>query len=184
MSMEHKAFVFDYEAFIAQFSDLLENSLYSERIEDIVNFIQENLSYLKDPYEGEPLDYNWENQVQEIKDVHIYADFALTKFYNPDKNIGLVYNWQNIENTLIDELDELLVEPREIILGKPFGSTNNWFDPGRMGSYFQSPEHVKHNMQILQNLLAQKPELSVALADLLSMLQTAINSQKGLYTTF
>src|SRR5262245_50929549 len=82
MSMGHKAFVVDYEAFADQLSDILKTALVTNNDDDLVHFIEANISSLKDPYEGDPLDSSWEDLV-ETKDAHSYGDIALTKFYDP-----------------------------------------------------------------------------------------------------
>lgn len=181
MSMEHKAFVFDFEAFVQQLSNTLEKASLNNTNKNIISFINNNIVLLKHPDEGGAIDDYWEEILEEIKDVHNYGDIAITKFYDPDKDIGLGYDWQDIENILSCEL---LVDPGDIILGQKFGPIDNRFNPGRISSSFQSLEQVKLNMQLLQNLVEQKPKLSIALADLLSMLQKAIDSQTGLYITF
>jgi hypothetical protein len=79
---------------------------------------------------------------------------------------------------------KLPVEPLKIILGESFGSVNNYFDPGKMGSYFQSPQQVQQNMQLIQNIVIKEPKLAERLADLLAMFQQAIDLQQGLYITF
>jgi hypothetical protein len=79
---------------------------------------------------------------------------------------------------------ELPIHPLNIILGYSFGPDNNYFDPGRMGAFFQSPEQVKNHLQILQNFIEQKPDFAIKLKDLLSMLEQAEASEKGFYTTF
>lgn len=179
--MDRKAFIFDYLAFIEQLSSLLEEALLTNKTEGLISFIEDNIVSLKDPYEGEPLDSSWEDLMEDLKDVHNYGDFALTKFYDPANSIGLCYDWQQIDDILSRELS---VDPLDIILGHSFGPDDNHFNPGRMGSAFQSPEQVKDNIQIIQKLIEQKPDLAIDLKDLLSMLKQAEASEKGLYTTF
>ena len=54
MSMRHKAFIFDYDAFIQELADILENALAINQGNEFITFIENNLSSLKDPDEGEP----------------------------------------------------------------------------------------------------------------------------------
>ena len=80
LGMEHKAYEFNWENFNAELRSIMESSLSSGEIDLLTKFIEKNLSYLSDPYEGETLEENWkdllgENSVQEL------ADFALTKYY-------------------------------------------------------------------------------------------------------
>ena len=179
MSMEHKAFVLDYGDFANQLSDILKTALVTDNDDNLVHFIEANISSLKDPYEGEPLDSSWEDLV-ETKDAHSYGDFALTKFYDPASDIGLGYNWEAIENLLNDASSGL----GSVILGSPLGPANNYFDPGKMGSYFQTPSEVQKNLSLLENLVQQKPELSAGLSGAIEMFQQAAEDGKGLYVTF
>ncbi|MBD2740414.1 hypothetical protein [Coleofasciculus sp. FACHB-1120] len=134
MSMEHKAFVFDYDSFIYELSNILRNALLTNNNEKLVSFIKQNINSLKDPYEGEALNTSWETMV-EPKDPHQYGDFALMKFYDPQDDIGLgaMWEWENIQKIFKKECGK-----NSVILGTPFGSKDNYFDPGKMGSYFQS----------------------------------------------
>lgn len=177
--MEHKAFIFDHQAFTTQLSKSLANALLTEQSEGLVAFINENLASLKDPYEGLPLDSEWETLL-EFKDVHQYGDFALTKFYDPSDDIGLGLNWQNIENILESDNDENL----SILLGKPFGPPNNYFDPGKMGSYFQNEDEVYLNLKRVENIINQKPQIGKPLEELTLMLNKAVELKRGLYITF
>ncbi|MFN6463866.1 MAG: hypothetical protein RMZ41_018925 [Nostoc sp. DedVER02] len=70
------------------------------------------------------------------------------------------------------------------MLGKVFGIPGNYFDPGKMGAYFQSPEQVKNNLELLNLLLNDKKEHLPSLVLLIRMLSNALDLQKGLYITF
>jgi hypothetical protein len=177
--MEHKAFVLDYEAFANQLSDILRTALVTNNDDDLAHFIEANISSLKDPYEGDPLDSSWQDLV-ETEDAHTYGDFALTKFYDPVSDIGLGYNWEGVQNLLNDVSSGL----GAAILGSPFGPANNHFDPGKMGSYFQTPSEVQKSLSLLTNLVQQKPELSAGLSGAIEMVRQAAENGKGLYVTF
>lgn len=176
--MEHKAFVFDYDAFINELSNTLETALISNNTENLVSFIEQNLDLLKDPYEGEPLDNNWQSML-EIDDPHQCGDLAITKFYHHQNEVGLGYSWENIQNILKQEFGI-----PGIILGVPFGANNNYFDPGKMGAYFQSPTLVKDNLSAIKDLLEQKPKYFSDLEGVIKMLQKAVAKNQGLYVTF
>lgn len=178
MSMEHKAFVFDYDAFTNEVSNTLEAALITNNTEYLASFIERNLDSLKDPYEGELLDNNWQSLL-EIDDPHQCGDLAITKFYNHKNNVGLGYNWENIQNVLQQEFGIPW-----IILGESFGSSKNYFDPGKMGSYFQSPTLAKGNLNLIKNLLEQKPNYFSSLDAVIKMLQKPVEKNQGLYVTF
>jgi hypothetical protein len=176
--MEHKAFVFDYQSFIKELAKILDEALKTGENEALVGFIEENAALLKDPYEGKPLDASWRELI-EIEDVNQYGDFALTKFYNPQEDIGLGYDW-----VALQELLEIEGLKQDIVLGEVFGSEENCFDPGKQGAYFQSSEQVSRNLQVIKNLIKRKPKVASELSQLLDMLQQASEVQKGLYITF
>jgi hypothetical protein len=179
MSMEHKAFVLDYEAFKSQLGDLLESALMTGINDELVQFIRTNITLLKDPYEGEPLDESWDDLIQ-VKDAHSYGDFALTKFYHPANDIGLGDDWEEIQDLLNNFSSEL----GKAILGRPFGPERNYFDPGKMGSYFQTSGEVQQNLSLLKDLARREPEISPALNKVIQMLQQTAEAGKGLYVTF
>ena len=147
MSMEHKAFVFDYRAFVDELSHILENSLLSNNSDNLINFIQQNLNFLQDPYEGEPLDNDWQSLL-EITDIQQCGDFALTKYYDPQTDIGIGEKWQEIQTIFYQEYGQ-----DSMILGRPFAKDNKFFDPGKMGSYFQSDHQVRENLILTKELL-------------------------------
>ncbi|MEH1797248.1 hypothetical protein [Nostoc sp.] len=70
------------------------------------------------------------------------------------------------------------------LLGKVFGISGNYFDPGKMGSYFQSLEQVNQNWELLNLLLNEKNEYLPSLVLAMKMLSNALDLQKGLYITF
>ncbi len=178
MSMEHKAFVFDYEAFRLQLKKILETALDLNEILGLEDFIILNLDYLKDPDEGDCLSENW-YEILNCKDPHEYGDIALTKFYNPIEDIGLGYEWIEIEDVLSSKSGKDIS-----MLGSPIGKEYNYFDPGKMGSYFQSLSMVIDNKNKIDVFLESNPDCSDCLLSVASMFDTAITSKKGLYITF
>ena len=106
-----------------------------------------------------------------------YGDFAITKYYNPEHDIGIGYDWERLD-------DLLLNVDTSPFLGTLFGSSGNYFDPGKQGSYFQSPEKVKNNLELLDSLSKEKLGNLPGIAILKKMLSDASVLEKGLYTTF
>jgi len=178
MSMEHKAFVFDHDAFDKELRPTLERALSSHDISNLVAFINANTGDLADPYEGEPLGEDWEAMI-ETHDAHQYGDFALTKYYDPSAYIGLGVAWDRIQQLIAN--DPTLVESP--ILGTPVGPSDSPFDPGKMGAYFQSAEQVRRHYQYLVRLQQQFPNED-NLKKAIQMLAQAKNAEKGLYVTF
>ena len=71
-----------------------------------------------------------------------------------------------------------------ILLGECIGVPDFYFDPGKMGSYLQSPTQVKNNLKLIQNYLKEEPKSIIFLQDIKLMFEKAIKEEKGLYITF
>jgi len=177
MNLPHKAFAFDYEAFHDQLRPLLLKALETHGAE-LRGFIEANLNQLTDPYEGEPLVKGWQ-ALLENDDVHELGDFALTKYYDSDLDIGLDIDWEDIGELL----EKSGVSPT-IVLGTALGPVEAPFDPGRQGAYFQTAAEVSEALVLLQTLLQAQPTLASELAPLQGMLQQAARGRRGLYVTF
>lgn len=175
MSMEHRAFAFDHDRFAAELAPILDEALATGDVRQLVHFIESNRARLTDPYEGEPLGEDWRSML-ETEDAHQLGDFALTAYYSPRENIGLGYDWDSARQTL----REASLDADAIVLGTPFGAEGNRFDPGKMGSYFQSPADVARNHEAVGDLGSEDATLSAVRR----MLETADRSQAGLYVTF
>jgi hypothetical protein len=179
MSMSHKAFVFDYRRFAEELRGLLLDALRSGDCEPIRSLIVEAPSAFRDPYEGEPLDSDWESLIA-TKDAHQYGDFALTKYYDPVDDIGVNGDWM--------ELDDVLAEHglSALLLGEPLGSRDagGYFDPGKMGSYFQTESGVRENLLRLEQLERQHPDLVEKMRPVRAMLERAVRAGHGIYATF
>ena len=174
--LEHKAFLFDYPQFTCELLPILEHSLTTNDCAQLISFIWDNIGLLSDPYEGEPLTPSWETDFIETADAHQYGDFALTKYYTPLNDIGLGYSWISVKDAIPDNKG---LSP---ILGSVIGSPDNPFDPGKMGSYFQSNMRVQKNFEFLQTITEQKtPE---ELDKAVGLLMQPFRLQKGLYVTF
>jgi len=169
MTMEHKAFVFDDAAFERGLRPLLEQSLRSRDIEPLRKLIQTNRDELSDPYEGAPLEENWESMIERREPEH-YGDFALTMYYDASTDIGLGAQWQPIEAAL---------EARGISAQLLLGGVVPGFDPGKQGSYFQSADQVSLAIRRIEQAgNASGVELA------LTMFRTAAAAGRGLYITF
>ena len=178
MSMEHKAFLFDFSSFNNELRSLLESALSTGDCAQLIDFINTNMDSIKDPYEGETLDSNWETML-EFRDAHQYGDFALTKYYEPSEDIGLGLEWESIQACLLNGLGS-----GEAVLGKPVGPDDNLFDPGKQGSYFQDEGQVRDNLESLMRLQQSAPDSKDVLSPLVEILQKAANAGEGLYITF
>jgi len=175
MSMSHKAFVFDHARFERELRERLLAALASDDARPLDAFITANLEALKDPYEGEPLRASWRDTFRPA-DVQAYADFALTKYYDPSDDLGLGTDWQDANEAL-----EQAGLGAEVLLGSalstPDGAAS--FDPGRQGAYFQSEADVRQHLTQLAAL-----RLHDSLRAARELLQAAATARRGLYITF
>lgn len=176
--MEHKAFVFDFDGFTRELEGILLEALETDDVSGLKSFINDNLESLKDPYEGEPLDSDYESMM-ESKDVETFGDFALTKYYDPQEDIGLGYEWD-----IADKLPENSFQNGSPILGTPLGTAPAIFDPGKMGSYFQSASLVAENLNSLNSISPENSADSAFLESAIEMLENAKVADRGLYITF
>src|SRR5262245_24530781 len=172
--MEHKAYLFDYESFSRELKGILEAAIQTHDPAALVSFIRVNVGNLRDPYEGKPLERDWESLI-ETRDAHQYGDFALTKYYDPLVEIGLGTDWNSVQELIA--LDRTLTESP--ILGSTIGPPDEPFDPGKMGSYFQTDRQVGESHEYLLKRAEQRRLESLASA--IEMLQKALQAGTGLY---
>jgi hypothetical protein len=176
MSMSHKAYVFDHERFAVELLPILERALAHGQTNELEDWIEQRRERLKDPYEGQPLDRSWRSMLETV-DAHQLGDFALTAYYDPIDDIGLGDRWLQVRSALQGRgLDPA-------VLGRAIGPESVTFDPGKMGSYFQTAADVKRNAQDLERAMrggSAGPEFKAAR----ELLMSALNERKGLYVTF
>jgi len=175
--MEHKAFIFDHQSFDQELRETLEEALDSGNCEKLLTFISENKESLSDPYEGDPLEDDWKSMI-EVEDAHQYGDFALTRYYSPQDDIGLGSSW-NFVQEIVAGIGSAVTSP---ILGSTIGPESDPFDPGKAGSYLQSIEQVRESLAGLRALA--ETHQSVEFGEAVVLLQEASESGKGLYVTF
>lgn len=167
--MEHKAFVFDDAGFARALQPLLEESLRSDDVAPLREFIKAHRQDLRDPYEGAPLDDDWESMI-ERREADQYGDFALTMYYDPSVDVGLGVQWQAIADALATQ---------GISAHLLLGTAIPRFDPGKQGSYFQSAREVSEALHRIEQV---RDSSSVAPA--LTMFRAAASAGRGLYVTF
>lgn len=137
--MEHKSFLFNTSAFTKELSEIILTAGETNNEELLISFINQNLDHLKSPYSGEELTSEWLEEL-ETEDIQELADFAMTKYYNPDEELGLSYVWESLLE-LFDDLD-LKYNREYYILGESLNFKNFILDPSKMGLGFVNSEHV------------------------------------------
>ena len=170
--MYHKAFVFAFDEFKYELEKPLFLALETGGLAGIFDFIYANLDLLKHPDDHDPIDETWQQKYM-CEDAHQLGDIALTKFYNPEDDIGLDYSWVDVNKALSQV-------PHKIspVLGVPFGPKNNQFDPGKMGSYFQDTVMIESSLKSLESFRSLEHDFDA----LVEMLEAGRG--KGLYITF
>jgi hypothetical protein len=106
-----------------------------------------------------------------MADVHAVGDVALTLYYDASDDCGLNRTWIALD-------EQLPTAASSALLGTPFGPPGAQFDPGRQGSFFQSPEEVVTSLEVLNS--ACVPELQ----RFIDLLASASMSGRGIYVTF
>ena len=170
MGISHKAYAFDWEPFEKRVRPLLEAALSSHNPEALLALIERQLGAFADPYEGAPLEQGWRARL-ERGDEHEVGDYALTLCYRPTEDFGVGDQWLEMESVLSDGA-------KKALLGRPIGPPDNLFDPGKMGSYFQSPEQCRASLSIIESECDKVP------AEFLDGLRQTRRLDKGLYVTF
>ena len=171
MSMQHKAFRFDWESFNRNLREHLHDALLTGSATQLVMFINSAIGEFSDPYEGEPLTADWMFLLNDADDVHEVGDYALTRFYDPTEDAGIGDAWIAID-------DSLNALQRNALLGRSIGPATNPFDPGKMGSYVQSPDDVAHSQSLIQGLNDGR------LATFADLLDRCVSTGCGVYITF
>jgi hypothetical protein len=179
MSMVHKAYAFDWSAFERdELHEILLLALVCSDQDELIRYIETQRAYLKDPDQGDPLPENWQSRL-ENRDVYEYGDFALTRFYEPREDWGLWNQWQAIDGQLPEK-------NRAVLLGAPFGPAGAYFDPGRLGSFFQTPHQVVESLARIQGF--ELPDLEKyereSLKRFEGLLEECADKRSGLYVTF
>jgi hypothetical protein len=172
MSMSHKAYAFDWNAFTMELRPTLDGALVSGGdANPLFVFIDTNLERCSDPNEGNPLASKWKDALHGLDVLQEAADYALTKYYDPRDDHGLGTVWL----TLVSRLP---AAESTALLGVGLTIGGRLFDPGAMGSYFQTPAMVAHNQAMLHATV--HPEL----IDFQRFLQAVHRGALGLYVTF
>lgn len=170
MAMSHKAYAFDWRRFEFDLYPLVEDALAANDPAVLEAFIEAHRHALTDPYEGQPLPEDW-RAVLENRDVHEYGDYALTRFYDPADECGIAEDWAEISHRLPTVAVDALH-------GFSIGPPDRLFDPGRYGSYFQTPDQVRESLAALTPL--GLPEL----ARFVELLERCVADGRGVYITF
>lgn len=172
MSMSHKAYAFDWYAFESdELHRLLLVALDSGDPPALAQYIDAHREKIKDPYDGRPIGEGWQAML-ENRDVQEYGDFALTRFYDPTNDHGIGHPWLEIDAKLAEQ-------DRAALLGFSLGPAGHEFDPGRQGSYFQTPQQAVESLWCAERIVYVD-----ALQPYARLLRTCAADGLGVYVTF
>ena len=189
MSMIHKAYEFDWEIFSTELLDIIEVAFKQQKITAIEEFIDSNYEKLTNMWDEEPLKKDWlagkndwrtgfsvkdqtgnEYSIEQL--ILNYADVALTKYYDyVDGDNGIADDWCRYN-------DALNPEQKHALLGDVIKVNGLEFDPGGMGTYFQSREQALKSYEILKGLSYEE------LSAYVQLLAKVVENGKGVLVTF
>ncbi|WP_425619062.1 hypothetical protein NA78x_002793 [Anatilimnocola sp. NA78] len=172
MSMSHKAYAFDWREFESdELHHLLIAALESGDPTTITKYIEAHHEQIKDPFAGQPIEQRWQATFGN-RDVHEYGDFALTRFYDPADDQGIADSWLAVDAALAPH-------DRSALLGSTLGRPGHEFDPGRQGSYFQTPERVVESLRRIERITRARE-----LESYMQLLSRCAGNGLGVYVTF
>ena len=180
VSMSHKAYAFDWSAFVRdELHSVLLDALSSGDERGLIRYIEANRHYIKDRYRGGPLSDDWKDSLGNC-DVHEFGDFALTRFYDPTEDYGIDHYWLDLD---FEHLPEVC---QAALLGTPFGPRGAYFDPGRQGSYFQTPHEVVRSLASIRriDLSNMDRDQRESWEQFKKLLEECAKAGSGLYVTF
>ena len=177
MSMEHRAYIFDYCAFDRELRAVLVHALEAGDWSDVHRFVDTHRSSLANPYDGQPLEQDWRTAVASARP-EVSGAVALTKYYDPVANIGLHAEWRDV----FDALEQAAAGGGSIMLGDPIVGGGRVFDPGLLGTYLQEPLRIRTNLVALDRLAREHESLVPIVPPLAEMLVAAVD--RGLYVRF
>ncbi len=183
MSYFHKAHAFSWSHFEAELAPILAQSLVADDRAPLLAFVAANESRCRDLTYGEPLVKGWRDALT-AGDVQEAADIAITAYYDLNDDFGLGDAWSELERSVPPTV-------RAALLGAPFGPASRPFDPGLMGSYFQSELEARRSLSVLQRYcnpvlaaLAFRRSGPDELREFSHGFRRAVHSGLGIYVTF
>lgn len=151
MSIDHKAYLFQYDEFHQELADLLHRALESGEVEPLREFINFHRPALTDPWMEGPLEEDWEDEHRQNLDIQLYADVALTKYYDLTDNLGLSYGFDAL-GVYLNAIPSLARHADSLICGALFGPKGKRLDPGRMGTGLLPAVRVAQLAKILTSM--------------------------------
>ena len=159
MSMIHEAYLFDSALFERELVDVIAAAVRRDDLQPIYEFIDRHIENCTSPYSGEELDECWREELEE-QDIQELCDFALTRYYDAEDDIGLGYSWDALLNAL--KFLDLKFNAEYYVWGQEFSVDDFVLDPGGMGMGFVEAEDVA---DMLLDLTRNKAAFSEKIKD-------------------
>jgi hypothetical protein len=151
MSIDHKAYLFQYDAFQEELADLLHRALQTGEVGRLHEFLNRHRTSLTDQATQEPLAEDWEEEYGQQPDVQQYADLALTRYYEVSDNLGLSHGFDAL-GVYLGTVSPLARHADQLICGKLFGPKGRRLDPGRMGTGLVSSSEAARFAKLLAGM--------------------------------
>jgi hypothetical protein len=168
MSFDHKAWVFDWNTFSRELAPTLRRALETGDTAGLWRFLVSHRERLLDPSLGHRLGDGLARLAG--ADVHTLGHHALTLYFDPATPRICRAAWDAIDGDLLSDNE------RTALLGLPFGPSDNPFDPGKRGAWFQDPVMVTASLTMLPALDGLGPYVEA--------LRDAAAGGQGLYVSF
>ena len=196
MSMEHRAFLFDTDKYHAEIEKIIEACCGSGEVSSIKQYIDEHLEEFSSPYTWEPLEQDWEQEL-ENGDMQEYFDFLLTACYDCEDDIGLAEAWDAVNEAI--KLLDFMNGAEKCVLGTAVSFHGIVVDPGRMGLGIVDAGEIKElkeklleNQEKLEDISIpedlmydmEQDEICDAYDDLCDIYKRAEKEGKGILFTF
>ncbi|OAB38857.1 hypothetical protein [Paenibacillus glacialis] len=198
MAMEHKAYLFDTDAFSEELGEIIIASGATNDIDSLKAFITKNMGKVRSVYTGELLNNEWEKEI-ENGSVQELTDFAMTCYYSPEEELGFSYTWDALLEAL--SMVSPKFHPDYYILGRQLESGGFTLNPGGMGLGFVyaddipsmynelidlKQKFIDNGMPSSNDLVYQItfPELIEAYDELIILYKEAKEAKCGLLMTF
>lgn len=147
MSIDHKAWLFDHDAFEAELAGTLEAALKSGSTRALKQFVQKHRAALTDIETEEPLEAGWEDRV-DATDVQALADLALTKYYDLAENLGLGPGFDAL-GAYLKTVPRVGPKADVLLCGRLFGPRGKRLDSGCMGTGLVPTQEAARLFQLL-----------------------------------
>jgi hypothetical protein len=148
MSICHKAWLFDYDSFDAEFADLLYEALESDDIGPVAAFIDRHHALMTDFGSEERLLADWASGL-ESADVQSLADLAMTKYYDVRAENGLAHGFDAL-SAYLETVGALRGDADALLYGYLFGPEGRRLDPGLMGTGLVSRREACRLLAVLE----------------------------------